>query len=159
MLNQVDFTETDRVLDLGCGWGLVGVVAARFLSGSRVVMTDRDPEAVRLSSENLSRNGIDGVTVVVGDAYAAIDRNDFTMILSNPPYHTDFSVAKTFIEKGFNRLVTGGRMFMVTKRKEWYKQKLISVFGGVRIHEQNGYFVFIAKKRDATYANRRREGR
>ena len=159
MLDHVEFSAEDRVLDLGCGWGLVGTVAARFLSGSRVVMTDKDPDAVRISRENLMRNGIDGVTVVSGDAYASVDRNDFTKILSNPPYHTDFSVAKTFIEKGFNRLVPGGQMLMVTKRKEWYKQKFISVFGGVRIHEQDGYFVFIGEKRDTVYANRRREGR
>jgi len=44
----------------------------------------------------------------------------FTKILCNPPYHTDFSVAKHFIEKGFNRLAIGGAMWMVTKAFEGY---------------------------------------
>jgi 16S rRNA (guanine1207-N2)-methyltransferase len=80
------------------------------------------------------------------------------MILSNPPYHTDFSVAKMFIEKGFNRLSIGGRMYMVTKRKEWYRNKLKSIFGGVRIWELNGYFVFMSIKKSRTYAKSQRRG-
>jgi 16S rRNA (guanine1207-N2)-methyltransferase len=40
-------------------------------------------------------------------------------------------------------------MVMVTKRKDWYKNKLTSVFGGVQIIEVNGYYVFIAEKRSS----------
>lgn len=152
MLHHVEFDKDDRVLDLGCGYGLVGIYAASVIPGNRVCMTDIDPAAVEVSSMNLTVNGISGVTVVQGNAYDSIDRNDFTVILSNPPYHTDFSVAKTFIEKGFNRLAVGGRMYMVTKRKDWYKNKLISVFGGVRIWEENGYYVFMAQKKSSRYA-------
>jgi 16S rRNA (guanine1207-N2)-methyltransferase len=60
-------------------------------------------------------------------------------------------VAKAFIEKGFNRLKIGGKMVMVTKRKDWYKNKLSSIFGGVRIYEINGYFVFEAERRSKYY--------
>jgi 16S rRNA (guanine1207-N2)-methyltransferase len=44
---------------------------------------------------------------------------------------------------------------MVTKRKEWYKQKLISIFGGVSIREVEGYYVFMAEKKSSTYAGAR----
>ena len=43
---------------------------------------------------------------------------------------------------------------MVTKRRQWYKNKLISVFGGVEIRETDGYFVFIAQRRNLNYANK-----
>jgi len=43
-------------------------------------------------------------------------------------------------------------MYMVTKRKEWYKNKFISVFGGVRIWEEDGYFIFMARKKTVSYA-------
>ena len=43
---------------------------------------------------------------------------------------------------------------MVTKRRQWYRNKLIAIFGGVRIREIDGYYVFEAQKRDARYANR-----
>lgn len=42
---------------------------------------------------------------------------------------------------------------MVTKRRDWYRNKLVSIFGGVRIEEIDGYFVFIAQKRGQRYAN------
>jgi len=152
MLDHVDFTPDDRVLDLGCGYGLVGIYSASILPPDKVYMTDLDPVAAAVSSENLTVNGISGVTILQGNAYESVDRNDFSLILSNPPYHTDFSVAKTFIEKGFNRLSIGGRMYMVTKRKEWYKNKFISVFGGVRIWDEDGYFIFMARKKTVSYA-------
>ena len=72
---------------------------------------------------------------------------DFTLILSNPPYHADFSVAKHFIEAGFRHLAVAGRLVMVTKRLEWYRNKITSVFGGVRVEEIDGYYVFVAEKR------------
>ncbi|MDE6032167.1 MAG: methyltransferase, partial [Oscillospiraceae bacterium] len=65
----------------------------------------------------------------------------------NPPYHADFSVPKSFIEIGFEKLAIGGKLVMVTKRLDWYKNKLTSVFGGVKVREVNGYYVFIAEKR------------
>ena len=43
---------------------------------------------------------------------------------------------------------------MVTKRREWYKNKIVSVFGGVEIRETDGYFVFIAERRSLQYANK-----
>jgi len=152
MLRHVDFRQDDVVLDLGCGYGIVGIYAASLIPPEQVYMTDIDPIAVDAVRRNLEKNRIEGVTVTCGSAYEAVDRSDFTLILSNPPYHTDFSVAKTFIEKGFNRLCAGGRMYMVTKRKDWYKNKLISIFGGVRIWEEDGYFVFMARKTSDSYA-------
>jgi len=152
MLEHVDFSNEDCVLDLGCGYGLVGILAAKIIPSDHVYMTDIDPCAVQIASDNLKRNAIEGVTLTQGDAFSGVNRSDFTLILSNPPYHTDFSVARTFIEKGFNRLAVGGKMFMVTKRKDWYKNKLISIFGGVRIWEENGYFVFMAQKNSDRYA-------
>ena len=86
------------------------------------------------------------------DALDAVDASGFDWILSNPPYHADFSVAKKFIEKGFNRLKLGGKLVMVVKRELWYRNKLTAIFGGVRMQEIGGYFVFTAEKRSERYA-------
>ena len=153
MLGHVAFGEKEKVLDLGCGCGIVSLAACSFgVLPERVVLTDVDPLAVSTARKNMERNGFPGAVFVTGDALQNVPGADFTLILSNPPYHTDFKVAKTFIEKGFNRLLVGGRMFMVTKRKDWYKNKLISVFGGVKIYEEEGYFIFEAQKRSESYA-------
>ena len=154
MLSRVEFQDGWKVLDLGCGYGVIGITAAKFTDPSKVYLTDIEPEAVALSRINASRNGAEGVNILQSDGLDALDETGFDCILSNPPYHTDFSVAKMFIEKGFNRLKPGGRMYMVTKRKEWYKNKFISVFGGVRIYEIDGYYVFEAEKRSKNFAGK-----
>lgn len=152
MLSVIDFESSDKVLDLGCGYGIVGVLAAKIIGDSKVVMVDKVSAAVRCAKENAILNGVPEVKVYASDGFKDLPEKDFTLILSNPPYHTDFNVAKGFIEKGFNRLVIGGKMYMVTKRKDWYKNKLIAIFGGVKIWEIDDYFVFLAVKKDSHYA-------
>lgn len=155
ILSCVEFAEGQKVLDLGCGYGVVGIAAAKLAGASNVCMVDIDQEAVLYSMKNAGRNGVEGVCIIRSDGFDSLNETSFDLILSNPPYHADFTVAKKFIEKGFNRLKIGGRMFMVTKRREWYKNKFISVFGGVKIHETDGYFVFEAEKRSEKYAGNR----
>jgi 16S rRNA (guanine1207-N2)-methyltransferase len=154
MLAHATFAPGMHVLDLGCGWGLVGILAAKSCGEEGVVLSDVDPRAVALAKANAARNGVGGVKAVVSDTYEGIDDAGFDLILTNPPCQSDFAVAKRFIEKGFNRLKVGGRLLMVTKRRTWYRNKLVAIFGGVRIYETDGYFVFEAEKRSQRYANR-----
>lgn len=147
MLSQANFQEGDKVLDLGCGYGVAGIVAAAVVGERSVVMSDVSATAVRVAGRNAVRNGFSGIKVVQSDAYDRMKDTDFSLILSNPPYHTDFSVAKRFIQGGYRRLLPGGRMVMVVKRLLWYQNKLTSVFGGVKVRECDGYFVLTAEKR------------
>lgn len=153
MLSLAELEPGMRVMDLGCGCGVVGVIAAKKCGAENVWMADVDPLAVETAQKNAARNGVADVHAVCSNAFDAVDAAGFDLILSNPPYQSDFSVAKRFIEKGFNRLKIGGKMMMVTKRLEWYRNRLRSVFGGVRVQEADGYFVFIAEKRSLRYAN------
>ena len=154
MLNHARIEPGMRILDLGCGCGIVGVVAAKIAGEENVFMSDTDPLAVETAKRNAARNGVGGVRVMLSNGFADIDETGFDLILSNPPYQSDFSVAKGFIEKGFNRLKIGGRLVMVTKRREWYKNKLIRVFGGVQIVEADGYCVFTSERRQISRADR-----
>ncbi|MBQ7863060.1 MAG: class I SAM-dependent methyltransferase [Lachnospiraceae bacterium] len=147
MLSFVEFKGNDKVLDLGCGCGVVGILAAKQIGANNVVMCDVSENAVQLSKQNAAANGVEGVTIRRSDGLKEISETGFTLILSNPPYHTDFAVAKGFIEDGFKKLAIGGKMVMVTKRLDWYRNKLSSVFGGVTVKEKDGYYVFLAEKR------------
>lgn len=155
MLSCVEFQEGQKILDLGCGYGAVGITAAKLIGGTDVYMVDIDAEAVLYSSANAKRNKVEAVNIIHGDGVEALNETGFDVILCNPPYHADFAVARRFIEKGFNRLKIGGRILMVTRRKEWYKNKFISVFGGVIIREIGGYFVFVAERRNKNYGKKR----
>lgn len=154
MLSCVRFEPGMRVMDLGCGCGVVGIVAAKRCGAENVWMSDVDPLAVETARENARLNGVDGVHVALSDGFAGVDAAQFDLILSNPPYQSDFAVAKRFIEKGFNRLRIGGRMIMVTKRLDWYRNKMRAIFGGVRVREVDGYHVFEAERRSPSYAKK-----
>ena len=148
-------TDGDKLLDLGCGYGVVGIYAAKATQAGLCVMSDVSKSCTELAKKNALRNGVlDGVKIVHSDGFAGITDSEFAVILSNPPYHADFKVPKHFIEKGFNRLKVGGVMYMVTKRKDWYRNKLTAIFGGVKVYEIGEYFVFRAEKRGARYANK-----
>jgi 16S rRNA (guanine1207-N2)-methyltransferase len=155
MLSAVRFEAGDKVLDLGCGYGVVGVLAAMTTGPGAVWMVDNDPVAVELAARNARLNGVEGINATLSDGLAEVRETGFTKILSNPPYHADFSVPKRFIEKGFNRLAIGGALWMVTRREAWYRNKLTAIFGGVRVRSIDGYFVFEATKRSASYASAR----
>lgn len=147
MLSVIDFSPCDKVLDLGCGYGIVGILAGKLIGEENVIMCDVSEQAIEFATMNLRINNVPNIRIRLSNGYSNVEERDFTLILSNPPYHADFSVPKHFIEVGFKKLVMGGRLIMVTKRLDWYKNKLTSIFGGVKVHEINGYYVFIAEKR------------
>lgn len=147
MLSEVEFSPDDKILDMGCGYGVVGILAAKLIGEKNVTMCDISESAVKQAKINAELNGVPDIDIKISDGFSEIADNDFTLILSNPPYHADFSVPKRFIEVGFKKLTVGGKMVMVTKRLDWYKNKFTSIFGGVRVREIDGYYVFISEKR------------
>lgn len=152
MLSYVSLTKEDKVLDLGCGYGVVGIWAAKQIGSDHVVMCDISDSAIECARSNAELNQVlDGLTIKKSNGLTDITEEGFTFILSNPPYHVDFSVPKNFIEQGYKKLAYGGKMVMVTKRKDWYKNKLVSTFGGVKINEKDGYYIFIAEKRKKAF--------
>ena len=156
MLSTVSFEAGQKVLDLGCGYGVVGILAAKIVGAENVVMTDIEPTAVKMARSNAKLNQVAAVKIIQSDGLNDHHEMNFDWILSNPPYHKDFSIAKNFIMKGFNRLKIGGRMVMVTRRRLWYQKKLSSIFGGTDVHEIDSYFVFHSEKRRDTYASQKR---
>ena len=154
MIDEVNFENENKILDLGCGYGFVGILAAKIIGEDKVVMCDIDSEAVEMSKYNAVLNNVENINIIQSEGLKNIIDNDFSMILSNPSYHTDFSVAKHFIESGFYKLVLNGKFIMVTKRLDWYRNKLSSVFGGVKVIYKNGYYIFISEKRNMLDSNK-----
>lgn len=149
MLSTVQVEPGQKVLDLGCGCGIVGIWAA--LSGAEAVLLDVDARAIDCARDNASRNGASRCRFLVSDGFRQLDEAGFDWILSNPPYHTDYAVARHFIEKGFNRLKLGGRLVLVVKRPDWYRNKLRAIFGGCRDESIDGYHVLTAERRSESY--------
>jgi 16S rRNA (guanine1207-N2)-methyltransferase len=154
MIKRVDLKEDSKVLDIGCGYGVVGIWAASKIGAKNVVMSDVNEEAVKMASENAKLNNVGDVKIIHSNGFKNIEDSEFTVIMSNPPYHTDFSVAKEFIEGSYKHLQMGGLLVMVTKRFDWYKNKIQSVFGGVKWVESEGYYIFMAEKRVVKKVNK-----
>lgn len=147
MIEHIDLHPDSKILDLGCGYGVVGIWAAHTIGAEKVVMSDVNVAALEMAAENVKVNNLDEIQIINSNGFDNIQDVDFTLIMSNPPYHTDFSVAKAFIEGSYKHLQIGGWLVMVTKRFDWYKNKIHSVFGGVKWIESSGYYVFMAEKR------------
>lgn len=154
MLSVTSLAPTEKALDLGCGYGLVGIYLAKLFGAGQVVMSDIDPLAVEMARQNAISNGVGDIRVVLSDGFREIADRDFTLILANPPYHADFSVPKGFVEGAHGHLVTGGRLVMVVKRVTWYKNKMRNVFGGVRVTPADGYAVLESQKRGVSPKDR-----
>lgn len=153
MLSFIEFRDNDRILDLGCGYGIVGLYAAKVTTGSNVVLSDKNSLAIEYARRNAKINDIEGVTFCLSHAFEEIDDTQFTTIVCNPDYHSDFSLPKQFIHKGFNRLIVGGTMWFVTKREKWYRNKLRAIFGNVDVAKKDGYYIFKAIKTSNSYAS------
>ncbi len=157
MLSVLDLASDDKVLDIGCGYGFVGIYISQFINPDRITMSDISEDAITLAKLNSELNGIQDIKIVRSDGFNNIEESGFSIILSNPPYHEDFSVPKKFIEEGYKKMIVGGKLYMVTKRREWYKNKLISVFGGTKIIEINGYYVFISEKKAYQHTSKKQK--
>ncbi|MBN1966266.1 MAG: class I SAM-dependent methyltransferase [Anaerolineae bacterium] len=124
------------VLDIGCGYGIIGMAAAR--AGARVTLVDDDLLAVRCARASVEANGLaDRCTVLPSDVTSALTGQQFDLALSNPPFHrgTDVStaVAHRFIHEAADVLRPGGRLRIVANRFLPYDRTLQDVFGSARI--------------------------
>lgn len=143
MLERIAHRPGARFLDLGCGAGIVSRIASETW-GCQVTAVDVNARALRLTAANAPL-----AEVLASDGFAALGGRQFDLIASNPPYHTDFGVARSFIEGAHAHLALEGMLYLVVKRAEWYVQKTRTIFGGCRVFEQNGYTVIAAQKRPA----------
>lgn len=135
-----------KVLDLGCGNGVVGLYA-HAKGATEVTMVDSDLRALRWARENAERNSSQ-VLVTASNGLAQLNGSQqFDLIVSNPPYNSDYSVAKGFIEDGYKALAMGGSIWLVVKNSDWYRNKMKTVFGGSKVIERDGYAVITAEKR------------
>lgn len=144
MLEEAEIPQGGRVLDLACGYGAVGIIASR-LGAGEVVYIDDDLAAIEACRRNLRSLGLEG-ELFLNHLPQAVPGN-FDCILTNPPYHTEYAVAKSFLEFAARRLNPGGWLWVVVKKPNWYINKLRTLFGGCRAVERDGYHVLSAQQR------------
>lgn len=117
-----------RVLDLGCGTGLIGAWAAK--RGAQVTLVDADLQSVRSSQQTLQANELPG-EVLHSDVGAALGERLFDVILTNPPFHVGrgvvLDVVREFIASAKRHLKPGGTLYVVANDPLPYEKPLADV--------------------------------
>ena len=139
------------VLDIGCGCGALGIVAASLSGGGPLCMLDADVEAVRSATRSAESNGIANFRALTSDVASAILDERFDVVVTNPPFHvgkaTDLDVPMQFIEDAFHVLTEGGRLFLVANRTLPYEQAIRHRFGNVaNLHDGPRFKVLTATR-------------
>jgi len=134
LLDHLGVEPETEVLDLGCGYGIIGLAAAR--AGARVTMVDDDLLAVRCARASVRANELEArCTVLPSDVFSALDDRRFDLILSNPPFHqgvdVSTSVTARLIREAPQHLNPGGRLRLVANRFLAYERLMQAAFGSV----------------------------
>lgn len=142
--------DAGRVLDMGCGCGVIGAVLKRRCPALSVEMVDSSALALRAAQETLRVNGL-AATVGASDGFSAV-KGTFDAILSNPPFHeglaTDYRFTERFIADAPRFLRPGGRLRLVANAHLKYVPVIEQAFGNCRTLAENTRFrVYEAVKR------------
>lgn len=115
LLEQLDDLPTGRLLDFGCGAGIIGASLKRRYPSDEVVLLDVDAFAVESSRMTLAANGLDA-EVIAGDGIDAAP-DDCAAIISNPPFHqgvhTHYAASETLLQRAASHLRPGGELRLV----------------------------------------------
>ena len=150
LLKKMELPDAGDFLDLGCGYGVIGLVAARLRPDAQVTMVDINERATELAADNARANGIRNVEVLTGDAPHVLGDRQFDVILCNPPIRVGKPKLYELIADAAERLHPGGVLWMVIHTRQGAKSHLREVtpmFSECEIVSRKwGYRVFKCEK-------------
>jgi 16S rRNA (guanine1207-N2)-methyltransferase len=162
LIENMETGGQDRVLDLGCGWGPIGLAAALAAPEGWVLLVDLNHRAVSLARENLRSNGVRNAEVRQGALYGPVGEDRFDLIASNPPYHAGRAVVEQAFQGAPAHLSEGGRLLVVGKGNQgirYYQRWLGGLFDRVEVLARSGgYRVLEAREPKGPGRGRAGEG-
>ncbi|HVY61726.1 MAG TPA: methyltransferase, partial [Planctomycetota bacterium] len=150
LLEAVEVPAGARVLDMGCGSGVLSLAAALRAEGVRVHAVDSNARAVESVEAGARLNGIASITAErsASGAPRGIAPGEADLVLANPYYFSDFRIARLFVDAARAALRPGGRLALVTKAPEWYVETLPGAgFAAPAVREVKAYAVIEAARR------------
>ncbi len=147
LLNTLDFEKGKTLLDLGCGYGPLGISLAK-VQGVKPTMVDINNRAIDLAKRNAQKNGVEA-DIFQSNIYEKVN-GTFDYIISNPPIRAGKQVVHTIISESINYLKVGGNLTIVIQKKQGApsaKAKMEEVFGNVEILKRDkGYYILRSEK-------------
>lgn len=139
------------LLDVGCGYGPIGLSIAKDNPEREVLMMDINTRAVALSQKNAQLNGVQNVRIFESDGLSAVEaETKAAAILTNPPIRAGKETIFKFYDGAYNVLVKNGELWVVIQKKQGAPSTvshLEGMFSEVDVVEKKkGYWIIRAKK-------------
>ncbi len=151
LIKNMHLKKDGRILDLGCGYGAVGIYAAKFCPSSFIVMVDINKRAVECAKENVNINDVKNAKVKQSFGFSALKNQTFDIILFNPPQTAGLDICFELIEESYEHIKKQGNLQIVVRRRkggERFEEKLEKLFGNVEvIGKKAGYWVYKSIKK------------
>lgn len=153
LIESMILPDEGLALDIGCGYGPIGITAAKLRPCLWVWMTDVNRRAVALARENSLRNGVKNVQVMYGYIYEPVESLIFDVILTNPPISAGIDkVVEPIIVGAFEHLGYGGSLQLVVRSNKSGKTLsaiMEKIYGNLEVvARRSGYRVFMAERRN-----------
>ena len=149
LIEAVEIGPHTSLLDLGCGYGAIGLAVAAAVDGATIVMTDVNHRAVALARRNATANGL-RADVREGPLYEPLAGLVFDHIAANPPIRAGKSVVHGIVEGAPDHLREGGSLWLVARTKQGapsLQEKMCEVFGNAEIVARGGGFRVLRSRR------------
>ena len=149
LMDAIDIGNAKSMLDVGCGYGTMGIALKSVHEDLQVLMTDVNKRAISLAKENIKCNNLEGIDVIESDVYENVhDRYD--LVISNPPIRAGKKVVSAIISGSYDHLNEGGRLVIVIQKKQGApsaKKLMEEIFGNATvIKKDKGYYILQSYK-------------
>ncbi|GGM35019.1 methyltransferase [Paraliobacillus quinghaiensis] len=138
------------IVDLGCGYGPVGISLAKAFPERQIVLSDINERAITLAKENAAKNNISNVSFYLSDRFESLPDHKYAAVLTNPPIRAGKQVVHQIFEDSFHALALGGELWVVIQKKQGAPsafKKMDQLFSVVEtVRKNKGYMVIRAKK-------------
>ena len=139
-----------HILDLGCGYGTIGLTLAKAHEEARITLADVNPRAVALCERNAGLLNLSPrVTILQSDIYEKIE-GPYDSIVVNPPIRAGKTVTYRMYEEAKQYLIDGGSLYIVIRKAqgaESASRYIETIFGNVTLLKRDkGYYIYRATK-------------
>ena len=135
------------ILDVGCGWGAIGIAVKKAYPACRVTMIDINHRALGLSQDNAARNGVT-VECLESDGLSAVAGRGFDAVITNPPIRAGKQVIYRMFADAAHQLNPGGALYLVIRKQQGAEsclKYLKTLFSDVdKLDKSKGYWVLKA---------------
>lgn len=151
LLEALEIPRGSKVLDVGCGYGIIGLVASR-IGAEHVDLVDIDLLAIASTRENIILNNVENTQAIPSDLMSSVADRRYDVVVANPPFHvgmaTDYEVVRTLIVDAHNVLEPDGKLIIVSNKFLPYDRFVVNVFGNAQCSsETNRYRLIVSQLR------------